>query len=53
MYPLIETTLITNLGFDKGTSRYIKEVAPGLIETAVLELSEKLGATPKPEQNNN
>lgn len=53
MYPLIETTLLTSLGFAKVTSRYIKEVAPDLIETAVLELSEKLGATPRPEQNNN
>jgi hypothetical protein len=51
-YPLIETTLIATLGFEKENSLYIKEVAPDLIESTVLELIEKLGATPRPEQNN-
>lgn len=51
-YPLIETTLLASLGFKKAISSYIREVTPDLIESIVLELSEKLGATSKPEQNN-
>ena len=53
MHIPVETILRTTLGFEEQNSVYIKEVAPDRIEAAVLELSEKLGATPKPEQNTN
>jgi hypothetical protein len=52
MYPLIEKTLVATLEFEKENSLYIKKVAPDLIESTVLALSEKLGAIPKPEHNN-
>jgi hypothetical protein len=51
-YPLIEATLLESLGFAKDGWRYIKKSTPDLIEITVLELGEKLAATPSPEQNN-
>jgi hypothetical protein len=51
-YPLIEAALLKSLGFAKDDPLYIKKSTPDLIDSAVLELGEKLAATPSPEQNN-
>lgn len=47
-YSLIEATLLESLSFTKDGSLYIKKSTPGLIESTVLELGDKLAATPSP-----
>jgi hypothetical protein len=51
-YSLIKATLLESLSFAKDGSLYIKKSTPDLIESTVLELGDKLAATPSPEQNN-
>jgi len=48
-YPLIQETLLEILGFAKDDWFYIKKSYPDLIETMILELGEKLAATPSPD----
>lgn len=47
-FPLIEATLLDNLGFAKVNFRYSKSLSPDIIESFVLNLAEQLQSTPSP-----
>lgn len=47
-YPLIESILQDNLGFEKSVARYTKTSSADLIENFIVELGKKLANTPSP-----
>lgn len=51
-YPLIQVTLLENLGFSQVVNTHRKTITIDLIESFILNLAEKLASTPIPEQNN-
>jgi hypothetical protein len=51
-YPLIELTLQEQLGFTNNVTRFIKATTPDLVQSSIIELANKLAATPCQEQSN-